>query len=340
MRTVGLFDQDPPKLCTCHGCCGEEWEDFPDVLYLHVDGTGNLVFGVPDVNVYVVMHKQAKRTMLCDCGGYQDTFSYVSDLINYLDNGLSTDETCCVQFSLIFGCWDPSGDYEYDLEPGECFYAMGVDWSVGDGLTAIDDITPSPNNPTNPLSGRMTGCTTLEGFNSFAGTGQVPACLHGAGTVTTTVSRTNSFGVPLASPCPYDCCQDISDTLYATINSPACPKFHGVVVTLIRQSGLHWVGTFTPNGDGTECCNCGLWQITFNTATWGVDPPDTICTMEIRMERIDPPSDICFAKVEIEHSNVFCPPVTFSYAWGSTGSPTGCFECCDEDSSMSIEVTG
>lgn len=325
------------KVCTCHGCCGMDWEDFPDTMYARLQSDWTIISPEPPVDIYVIMYKAPKVGNKCDCGRSESIISYHSLLFNFIDNGYpaDTNTTCCAQVSLSASCAEPWFEgYDYEIDEGGCYWSAAINWSGGESLVVVDDVTTDPDNPNPPESGRV-GCNSLSGFVVMGGFGQIPACVENAdsaGGVLVTFSTGTPGGGAEADPCHYECCPDLGDTLYATLDIPDCPLLDGKVVSLYRKVGLIWIGTF-----GSCCEECGEYTIYFNAGLNYYPPPLAECISAITIQKSSPETGTCFSDFISVPEETLCPPHTFT---GSLLTGSGCNQCCPTSSSVTVEITG
>lgn len=240
--------------CQCHGCCGREWEDFPDTIEFRISSIG-LVTRPFDYRG--TMYKEPKGLLRCSCTNLVGIIYYRSQLIKILDDTWPEDdsETCCVTISLQGSCSNgeaptfdlPPGEsfppYDPPLAFGECGWVLGFTWTGGDPLGTAVDVTP---NEQNDYPYQLQSCDPIELTGELGGSEFSPACILGnsiAPRFSYEVMEAGVAGGDPAEPCKFLCWATLSDTLYATLES-SCSELDGQVVTL-RFGNQSWTGDIT-----------------------------------------------------------------------------------------------
>ena len=176
MTTRGPFGRSTDgraPVCTCHGCCGRDFDDFPDEIYVRILWSGN----PGTIDLKTTMFRVTGVDTLCSCGsGKQGAIVYQSNKIQFIDGGWpnTTDETCCVDFNLVGTCSEDGIGGSYNIVPGGCFWSFSANWSGGDNETQSIDVTPDSDNPSAYQLNVVTSIDELPGWWNYNAVWNLP----------------------------------------------------------------------------------------------------------------------------------------------------------------------
>lgn len=313
MANYGPFGRNSKgrtAVCTCTACCGRTPSEMPDTLYVKVqDNHGN--------TIYFPMHRYVSASTQCNCTNDGiGAITWNSNAYRLVDDGVinpdSSDEVCCIQVGLSAVCVDGQ-----DVTTGECGWALSVNFTGGESLGVVLDVSPSGAG-----TRKLTTCDPIEGTFTLTGVLEAAACiLQGNSLETYSVQISESSLGPEATPCRWTCCYEYPAVLYATITS-SCAKLDGVVIVL-QAVGSSW------SGNVESCCECGTISVTYNPGIWST--AETQCGVGAYIDL----GSTCMSK-QIATGGIQCPPFTFSNTWQEV---TACLLCCPAGTTISIEIT-
>lgn len=320
MPRRGIFSP-PPLLrapecdCDCDGCCGVNFKDYPDIIYVtfeYNDGTFS-------ETVSARMYKQLTTTSSAckqnsDCYG---GLAYHSDLALLTYQPVTNIVQCCAWASLWVTCADGECTWSY-------FFAQGDDHCTEDS---------DPGLPID-ISCLVEGTTTFDlqqGDLCFDTDENHPK-------IYITFSETNPGGD--FTPCDKLCC-DPPDTLYVTLESD-CPQLDGQVIIVTRaqsscpvqfppppynangESDITWSGSKT-------ICECARsLNVRVTSKTWSSNNP--ACKWGLSIET-------CFVDSDVTPGETKCLPITFTGDWVFDEIDTECNGCCFDMESFTVTAT-
>jgi hypothetical protein len=318
--------------CQCSGCCGREWDDFPDTIEFRISSVG-LVTRPFDFKG--TMYKQPKNSMTCTCGNAVGVISYSSQLVKILTDTWPDDdsEACCVIIGIQGSCsdgrsisWQPppnieiSPPYDPPLPFGECGWGVYFTWTGGDALAVWGDVTPVDQNPS-PM--KLASCDPIELEGGFGNSDTVPACILGNSIAPGIYFEIKEAGVSSgdpAEPCRYLCWATLDSTLYATLTS-SCEELDGQVVEL-RYGNLAWSGDITVG----KCERYTITVLQYDRYT-----EEDTCPLTITVQSVGGP--VCFTDTQNLGTAPAPPP------WGAGGTIAAACGCRCGDHTIDIDIT-
>lgn len=319
--------------CQCSGCCGREWNEFPDTI----EGRIYTDAGTAAFSYKVTMYKDRKNSVTCTCGQKVGVISYSSQSIKILTDSWPdlSNENCCVSFGIQGNCSDgvstsiplqpgASGfpPYPEPLPFGECYWVLSVRWTGGDPLFYAWDITPSEYNE-NPVV--LSSCNPIAFDGGAGGTLFAPACILGlSGGLGGVSFEVKEDGITAPSepsePCKFLCCAIDDSALWANLTS-SCPELNGQSIELTYGNNS-WTGEIVI---GT--CE----KLTITVLQHERYSEDETCPLTVMVSSTQ--GGVCFTENQNLGSAPACPP------WSASGTlPESC-GCICGGHTLSIEIT-
>jgi hypothetical protein len=319
--------------CQCSGCCGKEWEEFPDTIEARIYTT----FTGENFDWKGPMYKNPKGRAQCTCGNTVGIISYSTHMWKILTDQWPADdsEVCCLKIALQGSCSSGQGP-TFDLPPGieiipaydpplpfgECGWALSLTWNGGDNLAVGIDVTPSAQNPSLQ---QLASCDPIELTGEFGGSEIVAACILGrAGTEGPDVHIEikedgvggDEFTLP-AVPCKFLCWETFKRTLHAVLDS-SCPEIDGLELDL-EYGNDAWVGEVAIN-------NCDVIRVAVGQywRDYEAEPCPVTIIVSIKGD--------CVQEIIGGGSAPFPPP------WSASGTITEACSCLCVGDTISVEI--